>query len=538
MLPKEVPEVPAWTRRRINLFAVVGVISAAVGVVLYTGWGNTGVQAAHAAVSSATRLWGDKDVLVMSKNQKRTFDGSCIDVYHIVSLCFQKDGNLVLYQLAGADKRYTLWASGTDGHSDGASLEFQDDGNLVIYSAGHEGQWRSGTTDGETLVLQADCNLVIYSPGHVDSRWSSNTACDKNHMWPVDEVEIMKPGDVLKPGNCSGLLGVVSVCFQEDGNLVIYKDAFPGEGRCAAWRSGERDGAAEVVFQDDGNLVMYNGEQPRKTLWALGKDGQGGNSLVLQADCNLVLYKHGDGSRTAITSTGSTCPKCDGILGETKIMTRGTKIEKPKQGDSRCWDVEKRSSFCFQDDGNLVIYQLNPAGERCPQSVWTSGTAGHSDGAELEFQDNGDLVLYSPGHEGQWHTKTDGQSGQELVLSGDCNMVLYGPDRTVAYETNTHCGVDECVERSACKVIKQVCALTFGGGGATGVVGCAAQCTKLGAYFAADIVISTTQPWFIPAVVLACSTTCGSIVTSGIIFGAAECTKTVGNVVPGGCKIN
>ncbi|XP_068160401.1 B-type lectin plumieribetin-like [Antennarius striatus] len=54
-----------------------------------------------------------------------------------------------------------------------------------------------------------------------------------------------------------------------------------------------------AIFQDDGNFVIYtNG----KAAWASGTNGSDGFRVVLQGDCNLVMYDCNDG---AVWSTNS-----------------------------------------------------------------------------------------------------------------------------------------------------------------------------------------------------------------------------------------
>lgn len=78
-----------------------------------------------------------------------------------------------------------LWDTGTNGNA-GAVLCFQGDGNLVIYPAGELGErsravWSSGTfgNPGAILVFQGDGNLVICDAGGLgnpaDALWSSET---------------------------------------------------------------------------------------------------------------------------------------------------------------------------------------------------------------------------------------------------------------------------------------------------------------------------------------------------------------------------
>lgn len=75
------------------------------------------------------------------------------------TLCFQSDGNLVIYSPTGD----MLWSSGTSGHPN-AILVLQSDGNLVIYD-GATPLWNSMTSGnvGDCAVFQGDGNLVIYA---------------------------------------------------------------------------------------------------------------------------------------------------------------------------------------------------------------------------------------------------------------------------------------------------------------------------------------------------------------------------------------
>ncbi len=92
----------------------------------------------------------------------------------ILSLVFQTDGNLVLYDITGTSQQ-AVWASNTNGKG-GTRLAFQTDGNLVIYTSANKPIWASGT-NGQgiaKLVLQKDGNLVLYD-GASHAKWASGT---------------------------------------------------------------------------------------------------------------------------------------------------------------------------------------------------------------------------------------------------------------------------------------------------------------------------------------------------------------------------
>jgi hypothetical protein len=89
-------------------------------------------------------------------------------------LVLQDDGNLVIYNASGR----ALWASNTDIHNPTQAV-MQTDGNFVIYSGGHA-LWATGTNDGgQALCFQDDGNLVVYTTiiAHCygNALWASGT---------------------------------------------------------------------------------------------------------------------------------------------------------------------------------------------------------------------------------------------------------------------------------------------------------------------------------------------------------------------------
>ncbi len=93
------------------------------------------------------------------------------------SLFWQSDANLVLLDENGLPK----WSTGAG--KSGDTLCFQSDGNLVIYSGGSP-RWASGTGDeghggngGRRLAFNGACEVAVLDP---DSKvlWSTQTSCD------------------------------------------------------------------------------------------------------------------------------------------------------------------------------------------------------------------------------------------------------------------------------------------------------------------------------------------------------------------------
>ncbi|WP_234111702.1 bulb-type lectin domain-containing protein [Chryseobacterium sp. R2A-55] len=89
-----------------------------------------------------------------------------------------------------------------------------------------------------------------------------------------------KPGGTIM----RSMNGVFTLRFQNDGNLVLYKN-----GNNPIWASQTHGNASKKFrFQDDGNLVIYDAAD--SAIWASNTNGKNGSYMVLQDDGNLVIY--------------------------------------------------------------------------------------------------------------------------------------------------------------------------------------------------------------------------------------------------------
>lgn len=77
--------------------------------------------------------------------------------------------------------------------------------------------------------------------------------------------------------------GVFKLKWQDDGNLVLYKN-----GSTPIWASQTQGTGAKFTFQDDGNLVIY--DSANSPIWASNTNNKSVSYVVLQDDGNLVLY--------------------------------------------------------------------------------------------------------------------------------------------------------------------------------------------------------------------------------------------------------
>ncbi|XP_002973748.2 mannose-specific lectin [Selaginella moellendorffii] len=95
--------------------------------------------------------------------------------------------------------------------------------------------------------------------------------------------ETLYQGDELRSQS-----GYVSLRMQRDCNLVLYG----GQGDFNPIWASNTGGSGRncyLTLQPDGNLVVYDGN--RRALWASGTDRSGGNTLRVQDDGNVVLYR-------------------------------------------------------------------------------------------------------------------------------------------------------------------------------------------------------------------------------------------------------
>jgi hypothetical protein len=99
-------------------------------------------------------------------------------------------------------------------------------------------------------------------------------------------------------------------------------------------------------------------------------------------------------------------------------------------------------TLVFQSDGNLVLYENGST-----NALWASGTNISNGGigpgsGPCIMQEDGDLVIYGtlpqPIGFGQvFSTGTGGHPGSRLVVQNDGNVVIYTPDGTALWATNT-----------------------------------------------------------------------------------------------------
>jgi hypothetical protein len=191
--------------------------------------------------------------------------------------------------------------------------------------------------------------------------------------------------------------------MQDDGNLVLYGPTG------ALFATSTNDRGVRLEMQYDGNLVIYDGSH--QAVWNSGTQGNAGARLAVQDDGNLVVYAADLYTPLWASNTAQpdNPPKTSWLKpGET--LSRGQNLTSAN-GSYSLW---------MQDDGNLVQY--GPHG-----AMFATSTYGQ--GARLEMQFDGNLVLYDHAHQALWSSGTQGNNGALLAVQDDGNLVVYAADQ-------------------------------------------------------------------------------------------------------------
>lgn len=257
--------------------------------------------------------------------------------------------------------------------------------------------------------------------------------------------------------------------FRLDGNLVLSRR---GPKRELIWASGTSGRGSKLVVQANGNVAIYN--QSNQTIWASNTGRNPGAYLTMQDDGNLVVY---NSNRQPIFATNTSQPstaQAPGIFNPpqnnrnpaTKPPTRdsifmsdiqraiagrkrgnststsnscgvGLKVFTQSGGDenfsrAKQWTTCNKHKLAFQNDGNLVLYSPNG------NTLWATGTFGN--GARMSFQADGNIVLYNFSNQPLWATNTNGNPGAFLAIQNDGNLVVYTQDNRAIFSTGTDGG--------------------------------------------------------------------------------------------------
>lgn len=299
------------------------------------------------------------------------------------NLCFQGDGNLVVYNSAGSP----LWASGT--HFTNASI-LQVNGPAFEVSDGTQALW-SYQEEG----------------GH-DTRVGTGWCRDRSQSGTLVSNERLSLEWTRFPDGW----GWLSARNNRDGAQL--------------WGAGHNGFAEKVCFQEDGNLVVYdvNGWP----LFASNTNGTGANTLKVDSGGIAISNGTTDHWRTATQPTNTTSlsngwtrtANAMGIVlksGDAHLMWKDGALKLYDSQRNLKWESTSGGTGAFlthQGDGNLVIYNVSGS------PVWATGTnfanyAGtlRLESCSLELLDASGNVKWSQG--GTWCGNTVSGGGFSYI---------------------------------------------------------------------------------------------------------------------------
>jgi hypothetical protein len=171
-------------------------------------------------------------------------------------------------------------------------------------------------------------------------------------------------------------------------------------------------------FQADGNLVVY--DDIGQPLWASGTSGTSGAELRLQADGNLVVY---NGNNQPLWGASTNIPSQFIFDAGNFTLHSGQYVQ------------SQNRKLKMQSDCNLVLYNVVNALVGGP--LWSSNTQGSGTDCYVDFQADGNLVVYDEFQQPLWASETSGTSGAQIWLQDDGNIVLYNSAGLPLWTTNT-----------------------------------------------------------------------------------------------------
>ncbi|MEE3327115.1 MAG: hypothetical protein VX252_07275, partial [Myxococcota bacterium] len=358
-------------------------------------------------------------------------------------LKMEPDCNLVLSSVSGGVVGGELWNSGTAGAGSQCQTVFQGDGNLVIYEGGGQAVWHSSTSGAE-LRLQEDGNAVIYHIGG-SPLWQTSTDHPAEYNLAAGQFSLMA-GQVLYSRNRRMEMGL-------DCDLVIqsFENGLVGG---VVWRSDTAGlgTGCHADFQADGNFVLY--DETGQYHWASGTSGTAGGELRLQADGNLVVY---NGAGQALWGANSNIPESFILYASGFTLSAGQYVQ------------TQHRKLEMQSDCNLVLYNVSNA--LVGGVLWHSDTAGAGVSCYLDFQADGNLVVYDDLDQPQWASGTSGTVGAEFWLQDDGNLVIYnGSDESLwtsntpgSFVSESYCGDLSCGGTETCSTCEIDCGVCSGG---------------------------------------------------------------------------
>jgi PA14 domain/Bacterial pre-peptidase C-terminal domain len=234
--------------------------------------------------------------------------------------------------------------------------------------------------------------------------------------------------------NNNSLAGQAAFMRIEDAVSVDWKASGPGNGVgndnfSVRWTGKFNFDGGNYNFStsvDDGMKIWIGGNLIHDTWTGRSSIDRIDNVAVAAGQHDVkVEYREDGGAAMARVSW----EKMPAVLGDNNIYTRSSDINYARGSSIKS---NNNNRLDFQADGNLVVY--NSQG----RALWATGTHG-TNVDRFAVQADGNMVLYA-GSKAVWASDTSGNPGDRLSVQADGNVVVYRANGQVIFNTGTSGG--------------------------------------------------------------------------------------------------
>ena len=161
-------------------------------------------------------------------------------------------------------------------------------------------------------------------------------------------------------------------------------------------------------------------------VWSSGTYDRGATLLVIQDDCDLVLYNKTCQSlwKNGVQTFDPNVPPGAPVTTSPQTLNKGDTLEVDER--LRSTD-EKCALFMNGQNGNLEIHDKRSV----PEKITFSTNTGN--GNRLEFKDDGNLVVVEASGNAVFSFNTNGLGGTRLIIEDDCEVHLFDPDCNIVF---------------------------------------------------------------------------------------------------------
>jgi hypothetical protein len=295
-----------------------------------------------------------------------------------------------------------FWESSVGDPCTGACrLSLNSDGNLVLYNGSRQ-YWSAETsgnnpTPGTKVTFSDQLPFVKVTDANDNILWSSSGAIFERGF-ALKTLQFIR----FKEDN-----NLYFLIMQNDGHLVLYKDALYQNPQWGSGTSGLCSVNCLARFNNDGNFVIYNGSIG---VFASNTQVFNGNSHIarrISFSYKSPFIKIDDGNQNILWALSRDYSPF--TINAHKFLRYGV-------GDQAIYLVQ-------QNDGNLVVYK----GQGLGTPVWASYISGQcGDGCQLWFQPDGNLVSYghpASGYVPLWASNTANRGGKYMRLNNSAPYI-------------------------------------------------------------------------------------------------------------------